>query len=264
MRLNDDQRRRLAVRAKGLGRKILAELAGIVTPETLLAWHRKLISEKYDGSGKRGVGRPSTNEEVASLVVRMAEENRAWGYRRIQGALANLGHDSARSTIAEILKRQGMEPAPGRKRKTTWKEFLSRHWEQIVAADFFTAEVWTKRGLQRIMVLFFIDLATRKVEIAGVASVADGLWMSQIGRNVTDAMEGVLRSKRYLLHDRDPLSTREFIVLLEGIGVTSVPLPPRSPNLECLRREVCAQHQGVLSEPHDLVWPALRKGLHVR
>jgi len=85
LQLNDDQRRRLAVRAKGLGRKILAELAGIVTPETLLAWHLKLICEKYDGSGKRGVGRPSTNEEVASLVVRMAEENRDWGYRRIQG-----------------------------------------------------------------------------------------------------------------------------------------------------------------------------------
>jgi hypothetical protein len=100
-----------------------------------------------------------------------------------------------------------MEPAPERKRKTTWKEFLSRLWEQIVA-DFFTVEIWTKRGLQSIMVLFFIDLATRKVEIAGVASVADGLWMRQIGRNVTDAMEGVLRGKRYLIHDRDPLFTR--------------------------------------------------------
>jgi transposase InsO family protein len=168
---------------------------------------------------------------VESLVVRMAAENRDWGYRRIQGALSNLGHDLARSTIAEILKRRGIEPAPERKRKTTWKEFLSRHWEQIGAADFFTAEGRTRRGLHRIMVLFFIDLATRKVEIAGVASVANGLWMSQIGRNVTDAMEGVLRGERYLIHDRDPLFTREFVGLLEGIGVTSVPLPPRSPNL---------------------------------
>jgi hypothetical protein len=100
-----------------------------------------------------------------------------------------------------------------------------------VAADFFTVEVWTKRELQRIVVLFFIDLATRKVEIAGVGSVANGLWMSQIGRNLTDAMEGVLRGKRYLIHDRDPLFTREFLGLLEGIGVASVPLPPRSPNL---------------------------------
>ena len=262
LRLNDGQRRRLAARAKGLGRKILAELATIVTPETLLAWHRKLIAEKYDGSGKRQVGRPSTDEEVESLVVRMAEENRDWGYRRIQGARSNLGHVLARSTIAEILKRRGIEPAPERKRKTTWKEFLSRHWEQIVAADFFTVEVWTKRGLQRMVVLFFIDLATRKVEVAGVASVANGLWMSQIGRNVTDAMEGVLRGKRYLIHDRDPLFTREFLGLLEGIGVASVQLPPRSPNLNAYaERFVRSIKESCLER---MIWfgeEALRKGI---
>src|ERR1019366_1357476 len=185
VRLNDNQRRRLATKAKGLGRKILAEVATIVTPETLLAWHRKLIARKYDGSGKRGPGRPRTARETENLVVRMAEENRDWGYRRIQGALSNLGHEVARSTIAQILERHGIEPAPERIRKTTWKEFLSRHWEVIVATDFFTVEVWTKRGLQRFMVLFLIDLATRKVEIAGVAQVGNGLWMSQIARNLT-------------------------------------------------------------------------------
>jgi transposase len=132
VRLNDDQRRRLAAKAKGLGRRLLAEFATIVTPETLLAWHRKLIAQKYDGSSKRGPGRPRTAREVEALVVRMAQENRDWGYRRIQGALSNLGHEMARSTIAEILERHGMEPAPERIRKTTWKEFLSRHWELIV------------------------------------------------------------------------------------------------------------------------------------
>jgi len=140
LRLNDDQRRRLAAKAKGLGRKLLAEVATIVTPETLLAWHRKLIAHKYDGSGKRRPGRPRTAGEIETLVVRMAEENRDWGHRRIQGALFNLGHDIARSTIAEILQRRGIEPAPERKRKTTWKEFLSRHWQLIAAADFFTVE----------------------------------------------------------------------------------------------------------------------------
>ena len=103
VRLNDDQRRRLAARAKGLGRKLLAEVATMVTPETLLAWHRKLIAQKYDGSGKRGPGRPRTAGEIETLVVRMAEENRDWGYGRIQGALSNLGHELARSTIAEML-----------------------------------------------------------------------------------------------------------------------------------------------------------------
>src|SRR6185369_5956090 len=126
LRLNDDQRRRLAARAKGLGRKLLAEFATIVTPETLLAWHRKLIANKYDGTGQRGPGRPRKTTEIESLVVRLAEEKRDWGYRRIQGALSNLGHEIARSTIADILARHGIEPAPERSRKTTWKEFLER------------------------------------------------------------------------------------------------------------------------------------------
>jgi transposase InsO family protein len=161
----------------------------------------------------------------------MAKENRDWGYRRIKGALSNLGHDLATSTIAEILKRHGIETAPERRRKTTWKEFLTQHWELIVAADFFTVEVWTRRGLQRFTVLFFIELSTRKVDIAGIAATANGLWMSQIGRNVTDAFDGILRGKRYLIHDRDPLFTAEFLNMLAGVGVKSVKLPPRSPNL---------------------------------
>jgi hypothetical protein len=192
LRFTDGQRRRLAAKAKGLGRKLLAEFATIVTPETLLAWHRQLIAHKYDGSGQRGPGRPRTLGEIEALVKRMAEENRDWGYRRIQGALSNLGHEIARSTIAQILQRHGIEPAPERKRKTTWKEFLTRHWDMIVAADFFTVEVWTRRGLQRFLVLFFIDLSTRQVEIAGIAQVANGLWMSQIARNLTDAEQGIL------------------------------------------------------------------------
>jgi hypothetical protein len=124
VRLNDNQRRRLAVKAKALGQRVLAEVASIVTPETLLAWHRKLIAQKYDGKAHRAPGRPRTAGEVEALVVRMAEENRDWGYRRIEGALSNLGHKLARSTIAAILERHGMEPAPERRRKTTWKEFL--------------------------------------------------------------------------------------------------------------------------------------------
>lgn len=173
LRLNDDQRRRLAARAKRLGRRVLAEVASIVTPETLLVWHRKLIAHKYDGTAQRGPGRPRTAGEIEALVVRMAEQNRDWGYRRILGALSNLGYRIARGTVANILKQHGIEPAPERQRKTTWKEFLNRHWELIVAADFFTVEVWTRKGLQRFLVLFFIELSTRKVKIAGIARTAD-------------------------------------------------------------------------------------------
>ena len=230
LRLNDNQRRRLAAKAKGLGRKILREVATIVTPETLLAWHRKLIAQKYDGGRQRGPGRPRAAGEIEALVVRMAEENRDWGYRRIQGALSNLGHEVARSTIAQILQRHGIDPAPERKRKTTWKEFLSQHWELIAAADFFTVEVWTRRGLQRYLVLFLMELSTRKVEIAGIGAAANGLWMSQIGRNLAGS-DGVVQGKRYLIHDRDPLFTAEFESMLADIGVECVKLPPRSPNL---------------------------------
>jgi HTH-like domain len=99
-------------------------------------------------------GRPHTQDEIQQWVVRMATENRDWGYRRIQGALANLGYQVGRGTIANILKEQGLEPAPERKRKTTWKEFLTQHREVIVAADFFMVEAWTREGLTRFLVLF--------------------------------------------------------------------------------------------------------------
>jgi putative transposase len=231
IRLTDEQRRRLAERAKKLSRSILSQVATIVRPETLLAWHRRLIANKYDGSAYRSLGRPRTATVIADLIVRLAQENRTWGYRRIQGALSNLGHAVARTTIASVLKDHGIEPAPERKRKTTWKEFLNRHWDQIVAADFFTVEVWTCSGLTRFVVLFFIDLSTRRVQVGGIASSANGLWMAQIARNLTDAVDGFFLGKRYLIHDRDPLYTREFLSMLGAAGIESVKLPPRSPNL---------------------------------
>jgi len=231
LRLTDYQRGRLAAKAKRLCRRILKEVAGIVTPETLLAWHRKLIAQKYDGAAQRGPGRPRTASQMESLVVRMAQENRDWGYRRILGALSNLGYRIARGTVANILQRHGIEPAPEREHKTTWREFLKRHWDQIVAADFFTIEVWTRRGLQRFFVLFFLDLSTREVEIGGIAGTPNGLWMSQIGRNMTDAVEGILNGKRYLIHDGDPLFTAAFVQILAASGIESVKLPPHSPNL---------------------------------
>jgi len=117
LRFNDDQRRQLAVQAKKRGWRMLHDLTTIVTPATLLAWHRKLIARKYDGSHQRGPGRPRTPDEIERLVIRLATENRDWGYRRIQGALANLGHEVARGTIANLLK----EPAWNRRRSGSGK-----------------------------------------------------------------------------------------------------------------------------------------------
>jgi hypothetical protein len=124
LRFPDAQRRRLAAKAKTLGRQVLKDVTTIVTPDTLLAWHRVFIAKKYDGNARRGPGRPSIVAEIRALIVRMATDNRDWGYTRIQGALANLDHDVSRGAIANILGDHGLEPAPERMKRTTWAEFL--------------------------------------------------------------------------------------------------------------------------------------------
>jgi transposase InsO family protein len=228
LRFTDEQRRRLAAKAKTLGRRALRDLATIVSPDTLLAWHRRLIAQRFDGTARQGPGRPPVPAEIRALIVRMATDNRDWGYTRIQGALANLDHQVGRGTIANILRAHGLEPAPERVKKTTWAEFLKTHWDVLAAADFFTVEVWTGRGLTRFAVLFFIELSTRRVEIAGITAEPDAAWMSQVSRNATD---GFLTGKRYLILDRDPRFTGTFRETLASTGVDVVRLPPRSPNL---------------------------------
>ena len=175
LRFTDSQRRRLAAKARTLGRQALAEIDTLVTPDTLLGWHRRLIAQKYDGSRRRGPGRPRVMPEIRQLIVRMATENRARGYTRIRGALANLGHHVARSTIANILKEHGLEPAPERLKRTTWREFLAAHWDVLAAADFFTVEVWMPRGVTRFTVLVLIELSTRRVQVAGMTAEPDGV-----------------------------------------------------------------------------------------
>ena len=211
LRLTDAQRGRLAVRGQTLGRRILAQVAGIVTPDTILRWYRRLIARKYDGSARRRRGRPITPREVADLVVRMAVENPPWGYTRIRGALANLGHDIARNTVKRILHDHGIEPAPERARRTPWKAFLQAHWDGLAACDLFTVEVLTLAGLKRYVVFFVIELETRRVTIAGIHPQPYGAWMEQLARNLTDPVEGCLRtattnscSDRHLRSTRTP------------------------------------------------------------
>ncbi|MFN0058349.1 MAG: integrase core domain-containing protein [Planctomycetota bacterium] len=227
----DDQRRRLAAKAIKLSREALEQYASIVRPDTLLAWHRRLIAKKFDGSKRRGPGRPKTATEVQILVVRMAIENPNWGYTRIMGVLANLGHELARGTIANILREAGIEPTHERKSKTSWSDFLRRHWEVISASDFFTVEVWTKRGLVTYYVFFVIRLATRRVEIAGITQSPNSAFMAQVARNLTDPIDGFLRDQRFLIHDRDSKFTEQFDGILKDTGVNSIKTPARSPNL---------------------------------
>jgi transposase InsO family protein len=229
--LTDDQRRRLAVKGKVLGRHRLADIAGIVTPDTILRWYRRLVARKYDGSRTRRPGRPSTKPDIAALVVRTATENPTWGYTRIRGGLKRLGHDVARNTIKAILKDHGIEPAPERGTNTPWKAFLAEHWDGLAAADFFTVEVLTMRGLVRYVVFFVMKLKTRVVEIAGITSQPDEAWMTQVARNLTDARDGFLRGVQYLILDRDPLYTAAFQRLLRDNGVKPLVLPAWSSNL---------------------------------
>ena len=159
IRLNDDQRRRLAVIGQRLGRRLLTEVATLVTPDTILRWHRE-------------------------LAIYMATENPSWGYTRIQGALKNLGHRVARSTIADILKDAGIPPS--RERPMAWRTFLRAHWPALLAADFFTTEVWTVRGLVTYYTVFVIDLHSRRVYVGGSTPHPDEAFVLQTMRHLTN------------------------------------------------------------------------------
>ena len=183
LRLTDDDRRRLAVRGHRVGRRALPTVATIVTPDTILRWHRQLIARKWTYVKGRG-HRPGVLAEIRRLVVRMAKENPTWGYTRIRGALKNVGHRVGRSTIARILKAQGLSPVP--ERPTSWQTFLRAHWGAIAGADFFTTEVWTWRGLVTYYTVFVIDLASRRVHIVGSTPHPDEVFMVDgRGRRVT-------------------------------------------------------------------------------
>jgi transposase InsO family protein len=174
---------------------------------------------------------PKVDPELEALVVRMAQENRSWGYDRIVGALANLGHTISDQTVGNILKRHGIALAPERKTTTTWKEFIRTHMDVLVATDFFTVEVWTLGGLVTYYVLFFLRLGTREVQVAGVTPHPNAAWMVQVARHVTMEEWGFLSPGQYLIHDRDGKYCPAFQQIIDAAGVTRVPLPPRSPNL---------------------------------
>src|SRR5256884_1907055 len=142
LRLSDGERKALAEIGQKLGKKALEAVANIVKPDTILAWHRQLVAQKFDGSNQRKApGRPTTDQELEALVVRMARENRSWGYDRIVGALANLGSRISDQTVGNILKRHGIPPAPEHKQTTTWREFIRIHMDVLMATDFFTGDV---------------------------------------------------------------------------------------------------------------------------
>jgi transposase InsO family protein len=235
VQLSDAERQTLAEIGAKLGKQALEEVATIVQPDTILGWNRKLAAEKFDGSKQRkSPGRPPVDQELEDWVVRMATENRSWGYDRIAGALAELGYDISDQTVGNILKRRGIPTAPERKKTTTWKEFIRRHLDMLWATDFFSTEVWTLGGLVTFYVLFFIKLDTREVHIAGITAHPTEQWMMQVARNLTMEEWGILKPGHYLLHDRDQKFCPAYNQLLDDAGVKRLPLPPRSPNLNAI------------------------------
>jgi putative transposase len=233
LRLSDAQRSTLAEIGKRLGRKQLAEVAFVAKPATILAWYRRLIAQKFDGSRRRCYpGRPRVDRTVETLVIRMARENSGWGYDRIVGALANLGHKVSDQTVGNILKRHGMAPAPKRSQNTTWKDFIAAHMAVLAGTDFFTVEVVTWRGLVTYYVLFFLHLETRRVTLAGITRHPTEAWMAQMARNAVDEPSGCLKNCRYVLHDRDTKFCAAFDDILRSGGIESLTLPAQSPNLK--------------------------------
>jgi hypothetical protein len=232
LKLSDAERGTLGEIGHRLGRKALADVATIARPDTILGWYRKLVARKFDGSkARRRPGRPRINREVEQLIIRMASENRGWGYDRIAGALANLGYDISDQTVGNVLRRHGLPPAPERKRTNTWAAFIRTHLALLAGTDFFTAEVLTLRGLVTYYVLFFIHLDSRRVYVAGITVHPNEAWMKQIARNVTMEGCGELRDCRYLLHDRDTKFTRSFQAIMASGQIEPLALPAHSPNL---------------------------------
>ena len=232
LRFTDAERMTLAEIAHRLGRKALGDVANTAKPDTIMGWYRRLIARKFDGSkSRRYPGRPRIDDEIEQWVVRMAKENSDWGYDRIVGAMANLGYRLSDQTVGNILHRNGISPAPARKRTTTWADFIRVHMAVLAGTDFFSVEVLTLRGLVTYYVLFFIRLESRRVEVAGITQHPNEAWMKQIARNVTMDEWGFLDNCSYLIHDRDTKYCQSFRDIVESGDVRTLPLPARSPNL---------------------------------
>ncbi len=205
-----------------------------VTPATILRWHRDLVARKWACTSRRRPGRPSTRTPVKTLVVRMARENPAWGHRRIQGELAQLGHAIAASTVWEILHAAGIDPAP-RRAGPTWRQFLAGQAHAIIACDFLVVETVL---LRRLYVLVFIEHGTRRLHLAGVTAHPTGAWAVQQARNLAMDLGDRLGTLRFLIHDRDPVFTTAFDEVFMAEGLRIITTLPRTPRMNAICERV--------------------------
>jgi putative transposase len=228
----------LAAFSRALPRSAWASF--VVTPATLLRWHRELVARRWTYPHRRP-GRPATDVAVRELVVRLARENPGWGYRRVQGELVGLGIRVAASTVWTILREAGIEPAP-RRLDSSWREFLRRQAASIIECDFLTVDTVF---FKRFYVLFFIELASRRVRVAGITANPDGAWVTQQARNLVMRLDDEPVPVRFLIRDRDSKFAASFDEVFRAEGIRVIKAPVRAPRarahaerwVESLRRE---------------------------
>jgi hypothetical protein len=219
--------------------------AFVVTPATLLRWHRNMVRRKWNYPRRRP-GRPSISPEIRALILRLAAENPTWGHKRIHGELIGLGYKLSPSTVWLILKKPGIDPAP-RRCGPTWRQFLTTQAKTMLACDFFTVDTVF---LKRIYVLFVIEVATRRVHIVGVTAHATGAWVVQRVRNLLLDADSWIGQMRFLVRDRDSKFVSGFDAVFTSIGVRVVQTPPPGADRELLCRTLGGHGPPRMHRPH--------------